>query len=128
MQSVTDYSMARRAVLADLKAGRAQRSDVCDAHPELLRVARHHGDPCAAPCPVCGTDALVRVVFAFGDRLGRRNGGPVPVGDVPRLTAIDDVRCFSVEVCPDCRWNHLERVFTGRDAPADATDAAPGDV
>lgn len=128
MQSVTDYSMARRATLADLKAGRADRSEVCDAHPELLRVARHHGDPCDTPCPVCDTDSLVRVVFAFGDRLGRRNGGPVAAADVPGLIEIDDVRCFRVEVCPSCGWNHLDRVITGRTVPTDASDAAPGDA
>lgn len=128
MQSVTDYSMARRAVLADLKAGRLDESEVCDAHPELLRVARHHGSPCASPCPVCRADDLVDVVFAFGDGLGRRNGGPVVSTDIPRLIKGTDVRCYSVEVCRQCHWNHLVRVFTARNVPDDATDAAPGDV
>ena len=39
----TDYALARRAVLRDLRRGAVTRLDVCDAHPELLRAARHIG-------------------------------------------------------------------------------------
>src|ERR1700745_2318239 len=49
----TDYALARRALLRALRRGTVARHDVCDAHPELLRAARHVGEPAAHECPVC---------------------------------------------------------------------------
>ena len=43
VQSVTDYALARRAVLRDFRRGTLTRLDVCDAHPELLRAAQFIG-------------------------------------------------------------------------------------
>ena len=39
-----DYALARRAVLRDLRTGKRDRLDVCDAQPELLRAARNIGE------------------------------------------------------------------------------------
>ena len=47
----TDYALARRALLRDLERGAVARLDVCDAHPELLRAARHVGEPAPARVP-----------------------------------------------------------------------------
>ena len=43
MSSVTDYALARRAVLRDFRRGTLTRLDVCDAHPELIRAAQFIG-------------------------------------------------------------------------------------
>jgi hypothetical protein len=43
MPSVTDYALARRAVLRDFRRGTLTRVDVCDAHPELMRAAQFIG-------------------------------------------------------------------------------------
>src|SRR4051812_33820020 len=43
VRGLIDYALARRAVLRDFHRGRLGRSEVCDAHPELLRAARAIG-------------------------------------------------------------------------------------
>ena len=53
---VTDYALARRAVLRDFQQGALTRLDVCDAHPELLRAATYLGTELDDDCPVCGNE------------------------------------------------------------------------
>ena len=69
-----DYALARRAVLRDLRTGKRDRLDVCDAQPELLRAARNIGEPLDGDCPVCGSADLVLVSYVYGDSLRRVNG------------------------------------------------------
>ncbi len=38
-----EYRLARDAVVREFRKGRLSRIDVCDAHPELLRVAAQPG-------------------------------------------------------------------------------------
>ena len=65
----TDYTLARRAVLRDLQRGAVARLDVCDAHPELLRAARHVGEPAPHRLPgVRGAPRALRLL-----RLRRRS-------------------------------------------------------
>ena len=64
-----DYRLSRRHVLAELRRGRLGRPDVCDAHPELMRAARHMGRPASETCPICEETDVVHVTFAFGSRL-----------------------------------------------------------
>src|SRR5450756_1153822 len=73
-RSVVDYALARRAVLADLGAGRVPRSDICDAHPYPLRAARHRGEPAARRCPVCRRELLTLVHYVYGEQLGSLAG------------------------------------------------------
>ena len=49
--SVTDYALARRAVLRDFRSGALTRLDVCDAHPELMRAAQNIGVGMRRPVP-----------------------------------------------------------------------------
>src|SRR5579884_3122261 len=64
-----DFRLARRAVLSELRKGRLGRSDVCDAHPELMRAARSIGESASEPCPVCEEHDLVLVSYVFGPGL-----------------------------------------------------------
>jgi len=74
-RSVVDYGLARRATLAALRgSGPTTREDVCDAHPYLLRAARHHGVPTDRDCPVCGRCHLTTVSYVYGEELGSREG------------------------------------------------------
>jgi len=107
-RSVIDYSLARRAVLADLFAGRASATDVCDAHPYLLRAARYHGETTESNCPVCRRGPVIHVTYAFGDEL-KESSGRVRAAD--ELAALErehaEVSVYVVEVCRECGWNHL---------------------
>lgn len=106
---VVNYKMARRAVLDEVRSGAKSQNDVCDAHPELIRAAVHHGDPTGEPCPFCDT-ALVHVSYVFGPRLGP--GGRCVSGtkELDRLRGLkSDYTLYVVEVCPSCRWHHLDR-------------------
>lgn len=105
-----DYALARRAVLRDLRTGKRERLDVCDAQPELLRAARNLGEPVGADCPVCGSAHLVLVSYVFGDALRRANGRCIDADELARLDAAhEEFARYVVEVCPDCHWNHLQR-------------------
>jgi len=107
----TDYALARRAVLRDLRLGTRAREDVCDAHPELVRAARNVGEPATADCPVCGGGELYFVSYVYGDGLKAANGCCLSYpGELDKLRAKhDEFDCYVVEVCVDCRWNHLGR-------------------
>ena len=111
MRRHTDYSLARRAVLRDLRKGALTRFDVCDAHPELLRAGRNVGVPAEQPCPVCANGDLRYVQYVYGDALKHANGTCIarPV-ELERLgSRVDEFACYVVEVCLHCRWNHLDR-------------------
>jgi hypothetical protein len=106
-----DYVLVRRAVLSDLRAGRRERGEVCDAHPELLRAGRNVGAVAEDDCPVCGRDRLRLVSYVYGDALRHANGRCITsAGELDRLDAEhEEFSRYVVEVCLDCRWNHLQR-------------------
>ncbi|HEV3471979.1 MAG TPA: DUF5318 family protein [Actinomycetota bacterium] len=109
-----DYRLARRSVLAALRRGTLHTTDVCDAHPELLRAARNIGTVDEDPCPICSHAALRRVRYVYGDELKHNNGRVVyPDGWLAELNqSYDQFTCYVVEVCVDCAWNHLLRSFS----------------
>lgn len=113
MHGFTDYTLAKRAVLESLRRGGLRRLDVCDAHPELIRAARNIGDSIVRPCPVCGQQALRLVRYVYGDQLKELSGRPVyPKGWEAELAKrVDEFRCYSVEVCLECEWNHLAACY-----------------
>jgi hypothetical protein len=123
MSGSVDYRLARRHVINEFKRGRLSRLDICDAHPELLRVADNLGAPTDTMCPICDERPLVHTSFAFGHGLPAH--GRVVADDkelVKLARGTDDVVCYVVEVCPTCRWNHLHRVFrVGRKRAATTT-------
>ncbi|MGA8296978.1 MAG: DUF5318 family protein [Acidimicrobiales bacterium] len=108
-----EYRLARDAVVREFRKGRLSRIDVCDAHPELLRVARNLGHATAMDCPICEEAKLVHVAFAFGSRLPP-GGRALPMNGGIRDLANhrDDIAFYVVEVCTECSWNHVLRMFT----------------
>ncbi len=111
MRRVVDYALARRSVLRDLGTGKRDRLDVCDAQPELLRAARHLGEPTEHYCPVCGAGGLVVVSYVYGEALRRSNGRCIETpAELAKLDAAhEEFSRYVVEVCTECRWNHLQR-------------------
>jgi hypothetical protein len=115
----TDDELARRAVLRDLAAGRVNRSDVCDVHPELLRAARNVGEKVGKPCPVCRSRHLDSVSDVYGDRLRHANGTALSRPEEPSKLSEqhDEFDRYAVEVWTDCYWNRLgRRELHGREA------------
>jgi Family of unknown function (DUF5318) len=111
---VVDYSLARRSVLMSVRRGALSTTDVCDAHPELMRAAKNIGEPQLDACPVCSHDSLRTVRYVYGDEL-RANSGRVvyPAEWLSELArAHDHFVCYVVEVCIDCSWNHLIRSYS----------------
>lgn len=107
-RSVIDYSLAGRALVADVFAGRATTVDVCDAHPYLLRAARHHGEPTERACPVCHKERLTQVTYVYGDELGALSGRVRATRELPAMeAAYPEFTVYVVEVCQSCSWNYL---------------------
>jgi hypothetical protein len=103
-----DYSLQRRAVLADVHAGRTGLFEVCDASPYLSRAAKYHGQQTDAACPVCRRDRLTLVNYVYGDHLGPVAGQAKTEVELARMDAAqDEFSVYQVEVCRSCGWNHL---------------------
>ena len=108
-RSVVDYSLQRRAVLADVYAGRAGLFEVCDASPYLTRAAKYHGEATDVACPVCRKERLTRVNYVYGDRLGPTSGQAKTEAELTRMDAMqEEFTVYEVEVCRRCGWNHLD--------------------
>lgn len=108
-----DYRLARNAVISEFRKKRLSRTDVCDAHPELVRAARALGAPTPEECPICEAAELVHVTYAFGERLPSHGRCVADLPELARLarTGAGELACYVVEVCPACSWNHLARTF-----------------
>jgi hypothetical protein len=107
-RSVVDYGLARRAALASLWSGSLQVTDACDAHPYLLRAAKHHGEPTDKGCPVCRRERLTHVTYVYGDELGRSAGRAAVTDELVAMAReYGEFRVYVVEVCQGCSWNHL---------------------
>ena len=123
-RAVVDYGLARRAALTALRGtGSTSREDVCDAHPYLLRAARHHGSPADRDCPVCGTTRLTEVSYVYGDELGPYSGRVKSPHELEEMAhEHGEFRVYVVEVCAGpregsvgsvsgCGWNHLVQSY-----------------
>ena len=103
-----DYRLDRRRTLRALRAGEVGPEDVCDAQSELVRVGRECSTAARAACPVCRRRPLRNVRFVFGPRLPSGGRAITSDAELDRLAAkAGEHRCFEVEVCLECRWNHL---------------------
>jgi hypothetical protein len=121
--AVVSYKLARQRMVRAVEEGRRSLQEVCDAQPELRRVAHHHATPLGEPCPICDGDDLVAVTFAFGPGLPRQGR---LVADSEELRGLrrrgKPSTCYSVEVCRQCWWNHLRESFAldGDESPTPA--------
>ena len=107
-RQVVDYALQRRALLADVHAGRVAVVEVCDAGPYLLKAAQFHGEATDQTCPVCRKEPLTLVSWIFGDALRHAAGTARRPDELERLAAAHgDFSVHVVEVCRSCRWNHL---------------------
>jgi hypothetical protein len=106
-----DYRFARRQLLFRYRAGELARVDVCDAHSELMRIALHCSQRSTVSCPICDQSTLRIVKFVFGPKLPA-GGRVVKTRAELKKLALErpNRRCYSVEVCTSCRWNHLLEV------------------
>lgn len=109
---IVSYKLARQRMVDAVVDGRRNQEEVCDAQPELRRVAHNHATALNEPCPICEGDDLVAVTFAFGPGLPK--GGRL-VADSGELRSLrrrgKPATCYSVEVCRQCWWNHLRESF-----------------
>lgn len=117
---VVDYTLARRSVIAEVRRGVIPSSDVCDAHPELLRAGKNIGEAGGDACPICGREGIRFVRYVFGDELGRNSGRVVYPPEWLKELARDHEHftCYLVEVCIDCHWNHLVRSYVAGADPS----------
>jgi len=113
--ATVDYTLAKRALLVQMRTGLLSRADICDAHPELLRAARNVGEHSHRDCPVCEQAKLRLLAYVYGDGLKENNGRVWPL-DVGLSMAADRPGswCYVVEVCTECQWNHLSEAFVAR--------------
>lgn len=125
MRGRTDYRLAKRALVRQVTCGLVSVRDVCDAHPQLLRAARHVGAAAPHGCPICqladdraaiprdDADALRLVTYVFGDDLKRKSGHVVWDHDELQALAAehDSFTAYVVEACLVCGWNHLAESF-----------------
>ncbi len=115
-----EYRLIRNGIVRDVRRGRIEKVDVCDAHPELLRAARNVGRATGEDCPICEAVGTVEVTFVFGARLPPGGRCPGTATELNRLRRREEpVVCYAVEVCPDCAWHHLIRKYSaGGRAPS----------
>jgi Family of unknown function (DUF5318) len=107
-RSVVAYGLARRATLASVLSGRTTLTDVCDAHPYLLRAAKFHGEATDVACPICHRAKLTHVTYVYGDELGRYEGRVKQGRELDEMaTEYGEFQVYVVEVCQSCAWNHL---------------------
>jgi hypothetical protein len=108
-RSVVDYSLQRRAVLADVYAGRTGLFEVCDASPYLVRAAKYHGEATDLVCPVCRKVELTLVNYVYGEHLGPTAGQAKTQAELARMDAAqEEFSVYAVQVCRGCGWNHLD--------------------
>lgn len=121
-RQVVDYALQRRALLAEVYAGRVGTMDVCDANPYLVRAAKFHGAPSEVTCPVCRKEPLTRVSWVYGDELKHASGSARAQEELARMANLfEEFTVYVVEVCRTCGWNHLVQSYVlgtrGLDTP-----------
>ena len=103
-----DHRLTRRALINNFRRGEVSRDTLCDAHPELLRVARNFGRPTRVKCPICVNDQLVTVSYVFGPRLPSHGRFIATRAEVEEFDFRPErFTAYLIEVCRSCSWHHL---------------------
>ncbi|MDQ3610848.1 MAG: DUF5318 domain-containing protein [Actinomycetota bacterium] len=125
MRGLTDYRIAKRALVSQVTRGAVSVESVCDAHPELLRAARNVGLVARRRCPICcladdravvprdDADTLRLVTYVFGTDLRRKSGHVVWTREELAGLASQhrSFTAYVVECCLVCGWNHLVETY-----------------
>jgi hypothetical protein len=109
---MVDYTLQRRALLREVRAGRVGTSEVCDASSYLLSAARFHGEATEERCPLCRREYLTHVHYIYGDELKQSAGQARSRSELASLArTVREIQVYVVEVCRGCHWNHLVEQF-----------------
>lgn len=105
--------MQRRALLAEVSSGMKSVTDVCDAHPDLVRAGENIGEVVERDCPICDADELRQVTYAFyGRGETKTRGRALRPGTLRGLVEkYGRLELYVVEVCPSCEWHHLVEAY-----------------
>ena len=94
------HEWRRRHALRELNAGR------------MRIAAEHHGTASPRPCPICGAE-LREITWVYSEKLGRRTGTARSAEEIDRMVhEVGPITVHFVEVCRDCKWNHLLKEVT----------------
>lgn len=111
-RGIVDHRLARRMLINQVRLGRISKTEVCDAHPELIRAARNVGTPTSADCPICEESKLSIVTYVFGHGLPASGKCVTTAKEMRQLRrSAGEQTAYVVEACPECRWHHLLRVL-----------------
>lgn len=111
-RGIVDHRLARRMLINQVRLGRVSRTEVCDAHPELIRAARNVGTPTSAECPICEESKLSIVTYVFGHGLPASGRCVTTAKEMRQLRRrAGEQTAYVVEACPECRWHHLLRII-----------------
>jgi hypothetical protein len=109
---VVSYRLARQHLVDAFVRGRRSTDEICDAQPELRRVAHSCATPIEEPCPICEGDDLVAVTFAFGPGLPKNGRVLADSAEIRKLRRRGrPATCYLIEVCRQCWWNHLRESY-----------------
>jgi hypothetical protein len=112
VEGVVSYRLAKQRTIDAYASGRRTTEEVCDAQPELRRVAHAFGTSLPEPCPICDGDELVAVSFAFGAGLPKAGRVLADLKEARQLrTRGKPSTCYLIEVCRQCWWNHLRESY-----------------
>ncbi|MEJ5997860.1 DUF5318 family protein [Corynebacterium sp. H130] len=111
--SVVSHRFARARVLRRWQAGLTRKEELCDADFLLVTAGNFHGEAAPYPCPICESGKLRHVLWIYGEHLGKMSGTARDLAEIERIAETNKpFTVHTVEVCPDCRWNHLLQVAT----------------
>lgn len=111
--AVVSHRFARARALRLWRAGLKRTEELCDADFLLVTAGKFHGTPAGVPCPVCESADMRVVLWIFGEQLGKMSGTARDIAEIERIAATHEpFSVHTVEVCPNCRWNHLLQTAT----------------
>lgn len=106
--SAVSHRLERARALAQYRGGQVRKEMLCDAPFVLIAASEFHGQAADYPCPICEGENVRVVYWIYGDELGKISSSARSVEEIDALASKGlSFTVHTVEVCPDCRWNHL---------------------